>query len=192
MEQDASSDLHDEERRTRKRRTVFNDDTGCDNAPCYVETDFDDFDGLGHHRTVTQTSNFQRTSQRVITTDYNARGGTYLPGAGSSPAAYMIAPGSAWLPGVYDYETTSENGQTAHSEFCFSTTTGFLDRRRTWRGSDRKKDLLTTYEQTGGNITAESYFGGDTHPLADSFATCTGTPGHSRLPSDASLHRRKP
>jgi RHS repeat-associated protein len=171
-EQDGTSYLHDEERRLRKRRTVFNNDTGCGALPCYIETDFDGFDGLGHYRTVTQTSNFPATTPRVTTTHYNARGGTYIPGNGNLPSAYMIAPGSPWLPGVYDSQTTTEN-QTAATEFCFNTTTAFLDRKRTVRSSDRTRDLLAIYTQTDGNVTAEAYFGGDTHPLASGFATCT-------------------
>ncbi len=108
IEQDGWSEQHDEERRTRKRRTVYNDDTGCNGAPCYVETDFDGFDGLGHYRTITQSSNFPGTTPRTTTTHYNARAGTYVPDGVNSPNAYMIAPGSPWLPGVYDYQTTLE------------------------------------------------------------------------------------
>ncbi|MEA2346142.1 MAG: hypothetical protein QOF63_4311, partial [Thermoanaerobaculia bacterium] len=175
IEQDGWNGLSDVENRTRKRRTVFNDDTACSNAPCYVETDFDDFDGLGHYRTVTQTSNFPGTTPRTTTTHYNARGGTYVPGLDNHPDTYMIAAGSPWLLGVYDYQTTTEN-HTATTEFCFNATTAFLERKRTARSGDRTKDLLAAYAQTGGNVTAEAYFGGDTHPLVSGFVTCTSAP----------------
>jgi len=179
-EQDGTSELHDEERRVTKRRTVFNDDAGCGGLPCYIETDFDTFDGLGHYRTVTQNSNFPGTSNRVTTTHYNVRGGTYVAGgSGNDPNAYMIASGSPWLPGVYDFQTTTENTQVARTDFCFNATTAFLERKRTARNSsDPTKDLLAAFTSSGGNVTAEAYFGGDTHPLANNFATCT-----SALPS---------
>jgi RHS repeat-associated protein len=166
----------DQNRRVRKSRTVFNNDTGCSGA-CYEETEFGDFDGLGHYRTATHRSNFPSTVPRVTTTHFNARGGTYVPGGGSSPDAYMILPASPWLPGVYDFQTTAESVQTARSEFCFNGTTGFLERRRTWRTGDRTKDLLATFEQAGGNVTAELYFGGDSQPLSAGFVTCTSDPG---------------
>jgi|GEM_PF-1844619 len=168
----------DQNRRVRRSRTVFNNDTGCGGA-CYEETEFGDFDGLGHYRTNTHRSNFPGTVPRITTTHFNARGGTYVPGGGSSPDAYMILPSSPWMPGVYDFQTIAENVQTARSEFCFNGTTGFLERRRTWRTGDRTKDLLATFEQTGGNVTAESYFGGDSQPLSAGFTTCTSDPGNS-------------
>jgi RHS repeat-associated protein len=167
----------DQNRRLKKRRTVFNSDTGCGGTACAEETDFDDFDGLGHYRTQTHASKFPPTNDRVSTTHYNARGGTYVPGGGSSPDAYMIAPGSPWLPAVYDLQTTTESNQTAKSEFCFNSATAFLERRRTWRNADRTRDLLATFAQAGGNITTESYSGGDTRPLTGGFATCTSNPG---------------
>ncbi|HEV7485035.1 MAG TPA: RHS repeat-associated core domain-containing protein [Thermoanaerobaculia bacterium] len=175
-EQDGTSALHDEERRVTKGRTVFNNDSGCASPPCYVETDFDGFDGLGHYRTVTHTSNFPATLNRVTTTHYNARGGTYVVGTVNNPNAYMIAPNSPWLLGVYDFQTTTENQIAATTEFCFNATTAFLERKRTVRSGDRAKDLLATYAQTGGNVTAEAYFGGDSHALASGFVTCTSAP----------------
>ncbi len=177
-EQDLGATIpSDQNRRVKRRRTVFNDDIGCPGGPCYEETLLSDFDGLGHYRTETHQSNFPNTIPRVTTTHYNARGGTYVPGTGLLPDSYMILPASLWLPGVYDFQTTAENGQTARSEFCFNATTAFLERRRTFRNGDHSRDLLATFDQTSGNVTAESYFGGDSQPLGGSFATCTGNPG---------------
>ncbi len=177
-EQDPGSTVPtDQDRRVTHRRTVFNDDLGCGVA-CYEETLLSDFDGLGHYRTETRQSNFPGTPfPRVTTTHYNAVGGTYVPGTGLQAASYMIPPGSLWLPGVYDVQTTSENGQTARTEFCFNATTAFLERRRTQRSADRSRDLLATFGQTGGDVTTESYFGGDSQPLSGGFATCTDNPG---------------
>ncbi len=177
-EQDPGSTVPtDQDRRVKQRRTVFNDDTGCaSGAPCYEETILSDFDGLGHYRTEMHQNNFSNTliPSRSTTTHYNAVGGTYVPGTGLHPVSYMILPASLWLPGVYDVQTTSENSQTARTEFCFDATTAFLKGRRTQRSNDRSRDLLATFEQTEGNVTAESYFGGDTHPLSGT--TCTGDP----------------
>jgi hypothetical protein len=182
--------LSDQNRRLRVRRTAFHDDVNC-GGECYEETSFDDFDGLGHYRTATHHSNLTGTSDRVAKTHFSARGGTYVPNAHSDPNTYMIAactnpisPCSSWLPNVYDYMTTAENGQTAETDFCFDPGTSFLTRLRTRRSGDSTTDLLAVFGQTAGNVTSESYSGGDPcpngatgcTPLPSGFATFSGTP----------------
>src|SRR5205814_8558998 len=90
-----------------------------------------DFDGLGHYRTSVASASFNSTPTRTTTTHYNANtnAGTYS-GAGPTPSNYMIAPSDPCLPALFDKRQVSEANQTtAIEEFCFNTTTGFLDRK---------------------------------------------------------------
>jgi len=166
--------------RLQHQRIVYNDDTGCGSV-CSQDISFDDFDGLGHYRNEHHTSNFPGTNERVTTTHFNAKGGSYAVNA--NPDNYMIAPTGTWLPNVFDYTSTSEAGVTAETEYCFNTATAFLERRRTWRYADRTKasnDLLVTYTSDAGNVATETYYGGDSDPLPAGFVTCASTPYASR------------
>ena len=42
--------------------------------------------------------------------------------------------------------------------------------------SVRRSSPVNRYDQTNGNVTAESYFGGDSQPLSSGFTTCTSSP----------------
>ncbi|HEY0142260.1 MAG TPA: RHS repeat domain-containing protein, partial [Thermoanaerobaculia bacterium] len=163
--------------RLRASRTTFLDDTGCGGVPCYTESRSSNFDGLGHYRVETRSSNFPSTPTRTTTTAYNANpaAGDYVPSGGSSPGNYMIAPGSEWLLNVYKEVASSDSTGSAKTSLCFSAE-GLLQRRRTQATADgTRSDLLAAFTYTGGNVTAEEYAGGDEQQLPTDFATCTTT-----------------
>ena len=164
--------------RVKASRTEHVQDTSCGSA-CYVESVYDQFDGLGHYRKETRSSNFPSTATRTLVTQYNANlsEGIYTPGASSAPSSYMIAASAAWILNLYDESSVTENGVTAIEELCFDRTNAFLQRKRTRAAASAgSTDLLAVFTHSGGNVTAEEYYGGDKSPLAAGFATCSGTP----------------
>lgn len=188
-------------------RTVFNDDAPSDGNPStpderWVETSYEENDGVGHYRKVTTTGNFKGTGDdRVAITDYNKPDalvgaaildtGTYVPG-GTGFVRPSLA--SNWLLNLYTKVATTEGTQTAIQEFCFEPSTGFLKATRTYSGATRAaSDLVATFENTAadadgdpGAVTAEKYYGGDllsltssnTSTLCDAATTAPGPLGY--------------
>jgi YD repeat-containing protein len=153
-----------------------------------TDTVSSDFDGLGHYRTETTTSNVPSTPTRTVTTHYNSnpQAGTYDPNSSTNdPTTYMILPSSPWLTGLYDRVDTTEGSHTARQEFSFNVSTGFLNSRRTLANgtTESSADLLATFTSTDGhgNVTHESYSGGDRNTngsdIADYGLTHTYTAG---------------
>jgi RHS repeat-associated protein len=189
----------DQNRRQVASKSRFYDDPGCPN--CATESVSSDFDGLGHYRTVTESSTFPGTPVRVSTTHYNANtnAGTYVPTdptapAQSLPADYMVPATAPWLLELFDQRTATQGAETAKERDCFSLTTGLLLRRRTLSGSadgcdqasgECPNDLVTVWSDTNndGNIDYESDFGGDTQPLGTglSCSASLGAPKYQRI-----------
>ena len=165
-------------------RTEFVDSFCSGSARCYTQARMSDFDGLGHYRTETRSSNFAGTTNRTAETSFNANAnrGTYTPGAGASPTSYMIATGDPWLLNLHDQVKTSEGTAASVEQLCFDRTIGFLQRRRVLSSTastpaTSTKDLLTVLTNSSGNVTAEAFYGGDVVPLTAMADGCADTPG---------------
>lgn len=96
-------------------RTVFEDDGGR-----FTEKQYENFDGLGHHRTVTSYSDFKTGDQRADITLYNPDRGVYvvnqISNQADAAAGHTYTPFPAarpWVLDTYsavisgDYEKTS-------------------------------------------------------------------------------------
>jgi len=149
--------LYDGNRRVESSRTVFDDDAGR-----FADTDFSNFDGLGHYRQTDTNGNFEAGNVRSALTNFNPTRGTF-PGT-----FVMLGSSEPWVLGTFSEQTATEAGVTSKSEFCFDSATGFLDRVRTLKtGTTRgPNDLLAVFTRdTSGNRIRERYFGGDTQSL---------------------------
>jgi YD repeat-containing protein len=152
------------------------DDTSCGGAICYSLVEYSDFDGLGHHRNETRKTNIGTAPNRTNVTRWRRPGRTpvtYVPGAANIPADYMVAAADKWLPNYFDLTSVREGPTDAITSLvCLDVNTGFLNGRRVIRTST--KHLLTTYQHVRGNVTRESFFGGEAGGPSD---TCAGGPG---------------
>ncbi|MDP9193798.1 MAG: hypothetical protein M3P06_19055 [Acidobacteriota bacterium] len=148
------------------QRTVFHDDpAGCVGEGTGItcgrtSTDYDDWDGYGHHREASTTVQFDDDEEvRTVTTAWNKVAG----------ATRIITKNDPWLPNTYESVTNTENGVTSIEQACFDLTDGFLRGRRTLVGSaPASTDLLVMYENENlnGNTSAEKFYGGNVSPLS--------------------------
>ncbi|HEV7670070.1 MAG TPA: hypothetical protein VGS22_16240, partial [Thermoanaerobaculia bacterium] len=215
-EQDATQSAMDDEGtgagqildpRIAQTRTAFEDDcppgaVGCGvttpipppTTSFYSDEDFSSFDGLGHYRTRNLRGNFPDTTSITETTSYNLARGTY-----GTPGFSMLPSSAAWLLGLYQDVTRSNNsGENSTVESCFDGSTGFLLRKRVRKFGQTKDDVLVVYTPNGagmgdGNVGREDWSGGDggTVPIAE---LCGLTPPgaayslkHTYSPSSAML-----
>ena len=139
-------------------RQVFDDDTGCGNTKCFVQTDSSDWNGVGQSRDSVTSSNFPNAESRSTETAYaewsaDDRLDTLLP----------------WLHTTYDSQKVTEGSSTQETRFCFAAATGALERRRVLAGSvPQPTDLLSVFTVSPrGETTAEEYYGGDTGDAGD-------------------------
>ena len=155
---DASGILFNKNRRVKSQRTIDKYlDFGGDAASHYKLESYSDFDGLGHYRTTTVTSDYGPT--RTGITGFN-------PGGGSYPGSFtQKGKDDAWITGLYDSQSTTENGKTAAREYCFDTATGSLMRTRVFEsdaGERDNKDLVQVLGYDGsGQVTSQEWHGGN-------------------------------
>jgi RHS repeat-associated protein len=149
-------------------RIIYNDDSLMSSGFAYSN-----FDGLGHFRQIDQSGNLSSLWNVLTTvTDYN-------PGSGTYPGPSFVLPdvNGPWVLGTYDYQTRQHGSLVSKAESCFDPTTGFLLRKRVlqYGTSEGPNDLLTVYTKgTGGNVSAEDSFGGDSQNLSTLCAnTCS-------------------
>jgi YD repeat-containing protein len=151
----------DRNRRVNGTRTEHTEGT---QVITHSDTENTDFDGLGHYRVVATDVNFDGVKDRTTTTTYNP--GKKLP-TGTFPKPPTIGHFAEWLLETFTSRTVTENiptggTSTLKSDFCFNASTGFLEARRTLKGtSEANDDLLVTFAHDHGNVTSEKYFGGD-------------------------------
>jgi RHS repeat-associated protein len=146
--------------RLASQRTVFNDDT----AGTYADEDLSDFDGLGHYRSQQMNGNFPGNNLRSSYTAFNPSTGTY------GQVGYTPWPtGSPWVIGTHLFAWDSEAGKTQYRISCFEAGTGFLQRYRILKNSgstESSADVLQVFQRNAaGNVTTESFYGGDTQSL---------------------------
>ncbi len=171
-------------------KTVFHQD-----GDAVAETFYEDYDGLGHHRTQRLEGTFFGTDQdhwnkRLSTTSYNPSSDFECPwGFNQTCTGTPDIPTSSevWLLELYD-ETTSKawknnanSTETFVQKLCFDSTTGFLEGRRLIADFSAPvvmtpRDVLQLFTEgtvaTAGFVTKEEYFGGD---LSNTLGT-TGDP----------------
>ena len=151
---------YDKNRRERSRTTYFNDDSGCGATAadtCYATNDNSGFDGYGHYRQVTSTSNFPFQSPRVDFTNYIAPAGT----------SWQLDQASERCSAAGTATATSCASLTAPvtTRIQYDSSTGAVTAQRMLaNGASRSgNDVLVTYTRDAkGNVTVEKYSGGDT------------------------------
>jgi YD repeat-containing protein len=167
----------DRNRRLVSFRTAYNDDSGH-----YADTDYTQFDGLGHFRQKTTNGNFDNGNGNTTFTNFNPGTGTLLLDAAGNrlPGFTMLAPATAWVLDTYTDTSTTENGVTFKRQYCFEQDTGFLLRKRTLGGdTTTNTDLLTVFTRdSNGNRIREQQYGGD-NAWVDNGDLCTLFPGYS-------------
>ncbi|HEY3052051.1 MAG TPA: hypothetical protein VGK04_01540, partial [Thermoanaerobaculia bacterium] len=138
------------------------DDRSCGGEACYVdeENDFASYDGFGHYRRQTITSNFG--PRRETFTTFNSSP-TPTDRLGKRNGIFAIAPDQPWIIDLYDQQTVTEGTQTAYKRFCFDPDKGRLTRTRIMLGAlPVPTDLVSALDyDNNGNLKRESYYGGD-------------------------------
>ena len=161
-------------RRVVSSKVVYVDDGGPA-APRVAETEFRDFDGLGHYREAEMTGNFDLGSNsRTERTQWNDSRGCYSQCTGA-PNHTIVPSLSPWVLGTFAYTRQSEAGDIATQEFAFNTSTGFLNQRRVLiaQMTQSNNDVLVQHCPDGfGRMISERYYGGDTNTLAGKVIGC--------------------
>jgi RHS repeat-associated protein len=158
-ERDWSGDYY-ENQRLQSQHVVADDDTGCGGA-CYADTDFYNFDGLGHYRGTTLGGNYAAGNYHDSYVNYHPETGNY-----PSSSFIMVATSAPWVLNTYTDSHNTENGITWR-QFCFDSNTGFLLRQRNIAtlGSSASPgwyDVLAVFTPDAqGNLAREEYSGGD-------------------------------
>lgn len=149
-------------------RTVFADDSNR-----YAETQYSNFDGLGHYRMMTTYGNLGN-DVRYEFTQYNQGRGTYVidPVMNGRADGFSYTPVpeiSPWVLGNYTVQLVSQGSQRSRTRFNFNEKGQLLDKRiskefEVPNGASPlgAQDVLVryVYDPTNGNLTDENYFGG--------------------------------
>ena len=175
------------ERELQSERTVAHDDkltanptfaqcvagTGCR----YVQTDFSDFDGVGHMSTRTSSSNYPANEGISITEEKVKTGYPVFT------STQLDTLGTNWVFTKYSYQertiTTKEGtndpvSTTTTSDFCFDVD-GVLTRKRARAGTNAGvHDVISTYDYDSANLTEEKTYGGDSQTVGTG-AICQAT-----------------
>jgi YD repeat-containing protein len=163
-------------RREVATKTVFHDD-----GDRSVQTVRSRYDGLGHFRD-TLTSDSWSGFSRDEVTNYNPSKSDVSVNAttwANYPANNRPATSEPWLlhlfttstVSAFDTSTVPTTSSTVETDFCFNSTTGFLNWKRLVTGATPANDVVVAFDPgSNGNVTTERYFGGDITPLASSIA----------------------
>ena len=162
IQNDKTGILFNKNRRLSSRRVLdhYMDEGGEERTDHRLEV-FGDFDGLGHYRQSTVSSNFGPT--RTVRTEFDPDRGVY-PGSFS-----QIPATTPWITDLFDARSISESGRTARRLFCHDEATGFLERRWTLKASDGERSPGDVVEvmtaDARGQAVAHFWFGGDLIPV---------------------------
>jgi RHS repeat-associated protein len=188
-------DPPDNNRRLAAQRVEFYDDRRADGTPRYQQTDYSDFDGLGHYRRQETRGDFTAgAAPRVTFTNYNPENGSHNfdPANFTTTNSFDPTKGpmvGTWVLNTYTETRDSEGGKAAVREYHFDTLTGFLRKTRTLAADASgaepcaaapgdcprgPHDVVVRYTRNSfGALTREEHFGGDTQaaipdlPVAD-------------------------
>jgi RHS repeat-associated protein len=143
--------------RPASQRTAYLDDGGT-----FADETFSDFDGLGHYRTHQTGGNFPGSNVRTSFTYYNPAQGTY----GQSSFS-MLPASSPWVLGTYAFDWDAEGSSTQFRSYCWDANGQRLRKRvHAANGSAQgTSDVIQVNAFAAGNVTSESWYGGDTQPV---------------------------
>jgi RHS repeat-associated protein len=130
-------------KRLSAQRTIYNDDSHN-----FTETNYSNFDGVGHYRETSTRGNFGNLNERTSFQAYLGR---------------VPAPNQVWLLNLYSEQSVTQSGVTSKTQCEFDTQLGVLKRKRIMKAaSPAQEDILVqyTYDNSGQPIM-EEYFGGD-------------------------------
>jgi hypothetical protein len=165
--------------RLTRSRTYYLDD-----GSKWKDLALSDFDGLGHYRTVTQSSSpdWPGGGYRQTTTAFNPSQGSYeydaMTGVGPSGGFQQISAASPWVLGTFTQRSLSDGGATAIEEHCFSAQ-GFLQAHRALAGPTRaSNDVLRVFQAdaNGADVKRELWYGSDPQPIATGSHVCGLSP----------------
>jgi hypothetical protein len=167
----ATAACQNDNRRLTHERTVYHDD-----GDRVADTEFTDFDGVGHFRSTELGGTFP-AGNRTIYTAYNKISPSVNPlstnpnalDTGTYPSGFALpATTHPWVLDTAPYVTITEGASIISSLACFDATTGALKRRRFLANSagPGAHDLISDYTRNAfGNITDEYSFGGDSQTV---------------------------
>ena len=126
------------ESRLQSQRTVYWEDPGDPENPdpTWVKTSNESFDGVGHYRKTTTTSDWRNASpkptDRVQFTNYNPGLGTLTLNPDQTIATASATP-TTWVLGTYAEHWVKEGSTYRGGETCFDAASGALKFERSWR-----------------------------------------------------------
>ena len=149
-------------------RTIYHDDSGV-----YAETQYLDFDGLGHFRQENLFGTFGSGDRRLNVVWYNRANGSYTvePTTNQRTTTYSsVSEATPWLLETYDSKIDSDFTNYRSTTYFAFNDKGVVTSKRTLRNFETPstayvltaKDVLIGYTyDSKGNLTGESYYGGD-------------------------------
>jgi RHS repeat-associated protein len=159
-------DLYNINRRPVQSRTVYKDDCPASNC-MYSEMISSNFDGLGHYRSQQTNGNFAAGNNlRSHFANYNAAQGTYTvdPSQMTGSGFTSFPSSSPWVLEAPSSMSDTEAGATSQVDLCYQPGTATVTRKRVHRAdgaTTTQQDLVTSYDISQGNVTAEKSYGGD-------------------------------
>lgn len=180
----SGADLLATNRRVYKSRTKYYDDKVSENVTRNVDTDFTDFDGLGHYRQIERSGDFDHPTVewRREYANWNDGRGCYSQ-CGSPPNFSNYGPSSPWILTTFSRKRQQDAGGSNWQRFTWNQTQ-VATARVLEAGSDAtgSHDVLIRYCYDGsGNVATERWFGGDTQNLSVLDTSCASTESRYRL-----------
>lgn len=153
-------------RRLSHERIVYHDDGNR-----IADTDYTDFDGVGHFRAVALGGTFTSGDQTTVT-GYNKIVANVNPlsvdpnalDTGTYPGGFALPPTShAWVLNTASYVTVTKTADstTANRYMCYDSLTGFLRASRVGSGTSNTDAVTVFTADTSGNRNKEQDYGGD-------------------------------
>ncbi|HSS18884.1 MAG TPA: RHS repeat-associated core domain-containing protein [Pyrinomonadaceae bacterium] len=149
-------------------RTVYHDD-----GATYAETQYLDFDGLGHYRQENILGNFGSGDRRLNIVWYNRANGSYSvePSTNARTTNFIaVSESSPWLLETYDSKVSSDFVKYRSTTYFSFNPQGAIQAKRSLKNLETpntayvltSKDVLVTYSYDAtGNLTEENHYGGD-------------------------------
>ena len=159
-------DVYNANRRPVQSRTVYEDDCPAGNCT-YSEMISSNFDGLGHYRSQQTAGNFTAGNNvRSHFANYNPAQGTYtVDPSHTFGSGFTVFPAaSPWVLEAPTSMSDTEAGATSQVDLCYQPGTATVTRKRVHRAdgaATTQQDLVTSYDISQGNVTAEKSYGGD-------------------------------
>jgi RHS repeat-associated protein len=174
--------------RLTREQVVYHDD-----GDRKAETAWTRFDGLGNYRKINRGGTFAGTNASETVIAYNTRDSNVNPTTGLDTADYVpggtFTPPSSSTPWVLDTSSSIKMTQgttTVTKQSCYDANTGFLRATRavstTAPGGQTTDSVVVYGADANGNVTSETFFGGDVLHNAPVSPLC-GIAGLTSLPT---------